>query len=428
MSAAIPNPTHRRGSAMTRMLAHFGMLFLFTVCAIGFVRADDWPGWRGPTGDGQSKETGLPTRWDAKSVVWKTALPGIGQSSPVVWGERIFLTAALDKGKKRVVLCVDRNKGNIVWQNEAWEGIPEPSHGMNGWASATCATDGERVVAFFGKGGLHCYTVDGKKIWSRDLGSFAGPWGTSACPLIVGDLVIQNCDSTANAYLVAVDKNTGKNVWKTPRKDCPKGGWSSPVLVDTGKRKEIILNGETAVTAYEPATGKVLWSCKSFAGRGEPTVTPGNGLVYVINGQPGDIYAVKVGGAGDVTKSHLAWHTPRKAGRDQPSPILVGNYLVTSSMDGIATCYDSATGKLLWKDRLRGKFSASPFAAGGLVYFLNEAGETSVIDPGPSFKAVAQNSLGTTKEIFRASLTPSNGQILARSQTHLYCIGKTKNN
>ncbi|MBI1830168.1 MAG: PQQ-binding-like beta-propeller repeat protein, partial [Planctomycetes bacterium] len=190
---------------------------MFTCCTAGYVLADDWPSWRGPAGSGHSRETGLPTRWDAKAVVWRTALPGEGQSSPVVFGNRIFLTAALEKGKKRVVLCVDRHKGKILWQETAWTGTPEKSHGMNGWASATCATDGERVIAFFGKGGLHCYSVQGKKLWSRDLGAFSGPWGTSACPILVGDLVVQNCDATTNAALVAVDKKTGTDVWRTKR-------------------------------------------------------------------------------------------------------------------------------------------------------------------------------------------------------------------
>ena len=412
---------------MPRFTARFAFLLLLTGYSTAPAVADDWPSWRGPAGDGHTKESGLPTRWDAKSVLWKTALPGEGQSSPVVWGDRIFLTAALQKGKKRVVLCVDRHKGNILWQDEAWAGTPEKSHELNGWASATCATDGERVVAFFGKGGLHCYSVDGKKIWSRDLGSFAGDWGTSACPIIVGDLVIQNCDSTKDAYLIGVDKKTGATVWKTPRKDTPKGGWSSPVLADSGKGKELVLNGETVVTGYDPATGKELWKCKSFAGRGEPTVVPGNGLVYVVNGLAGDIYAVKLGGSGDVTNTHIAWHTPRKGKRDQPSPILVGNYLLAANMDGVITCYHSGTGKILWRDPLRGgTFTASPIAAGGLVYFLNEAGETSVIEPGPTFKRIAENSLGASGELFRASLTPANGQIFARSQTHLYCIGKEK--
>ena len=199
---------------MSRSIARYATLLLFTCCATTFALAEDWPSWRGPRGDGHSTESSVPVRWNAKSVVWRTQLPGEGQSSPAIWGDRIFLTASLNKGEKRIVLCVDRHKGNILWQQEAWSGVPEKSHPMNGWASATCATDGERVIAFFGKGGMHCYSADGKKLWSRDLGPFAGPWGTSACPIIIGDLVIQNCDATANAYIIAVDKKTGKNVWK----------------------------------------------------------------------------------------------------------------------------------------------------------------------------------------------------------------------
>lgn len=150
-------------------------LALFIGASTGLVHGDNWPGWRGPEGSGHTQEGSLPTQWDAKSVAWRTALPGEGQSSPVVFGDHIFLTAALEKGKKRVVLCVDRKKGNILWQQEAWSGVPEKTHPMNGWASATCATDGEHVIAFFGKGGLHCYDTLGKKLWSRDLGAFAGP-------------------------------------------------------------------------------------------------------------------------------------------------------------------------------------------------------------------------------------------------------------
>lgn len=387
----------------------------------------NWPQWRGPHGDGHSRENGLPVRWDATSVVWRTALPGNGQSSPIIWGDRIFLTAALDKGQKRLVLCVDRKNGKILWQHEAWSGTPEKSHDMNGWATPTVATDGERVVAFFGKGGLHCYSVEGKPLWKRDLGAFPGPWGTAACPIIVGELVVQNCDAQGQASLIAFDKHTGKTVWQTPRTPPDRGGWSTPVLIDAGQRKELVLNGEKAVTAYDPATGKVLWSCKSFNGRGEPTVTPGNGIIHVINGLVGDIYAVRPGGQGDVTATHMTWHTPRKGGRDQPSPILVGNYLIVVDMKDLATCYDAGTGKILWKEHLRGAYSSSPIAAGGLVYIQNEAGETFVIEPGPSLKIVAENSVGAGNgEIFRAALTPAHGQMFARSQTHLYCIGKAR--
>lgn len=405
--------------------------FVLRVALVGFLglpaafaAGGNWPGWRGPTGDGHSPETGIPVQWDAKSVVWKVPLKGRGQSSPVLWGDRIFLTTALESGQQRVVFCLDRRDGKLLWEHVAWTGTPEKSHVMNGWATATCATDGERVVAFFGRGGIHCYTVDGKPLWSRDLGTFEGPWGTSASPVIVGDLVIQNCDAEQVAFLIGLDRRTGKEVWRTPREVPERGGWSTPVLVKAGARDELVLNGAKVVTAYDPATGKVLWACKSFNGRGEPTATPGNGLVYMVNGLQGDMYAVRPGGTGDVTATHMAWHTPRRGGRDQPSPIVVGNYVVVANMAGITSCYDATTGKELWKERLNGKFSSSPIAAGGRVYFQNEDGITYVLEPGPTLKLVARNSLGSTPdEVFRASLTPSAGQMFSRSDRVLYCIG-----
>jgi outer membrane protein assembly factor BamB len=400
---------------------------VLTLCfAVPLLAADaNWPQWRGPTGDGHSAEKGLPVRWDVKSVVWKTPLKGRGQSSPVLWGERIFLTTALEDGKQRVVFCVDRKDGKLLWEHVAWKGTPEPSHAMNGWASPTCATDGEHVVAFFGKGGLHAYRADGQPLWSRDLGKFAGPWGTAASPILVGDLVIQNCDAEEEAFLIALDKRTGKQVWRTPRDVPEKGGWSTPVLVQAGSRAELVLNGAKAVTAYDPATGKTLWSCNSFNGRGEPTATPGPGLLFLVNGLRGDFYAVRPGGEGDVTRTHLVWHTPRRGGRDQPSPLVMGEYVLVTDMEGVATCYEAKSGKELWKGRLNGKFSSSPIAAGGLAYCQSDEGTTYVLELGPTMKLVARNPLRTSDdEVFRASLTPSAGQIFARSDRSLYCIGR----
>jgi outer membrane protein assembly factor BamB len=399
------------------------------VSLTGLAQAEwNWPRWRGPEGTGHTAETGVPVKWDARDIIWKTPLRGRGQSSPIVWGERLFLTTALDGGKERVVLGVDRKSGKVLWEQTAWKGEPEKSHVMNGWASATCCTDGERVVAFFGKGGLHCYSVEGKPLWSRtDLGPFDGPWGTAACPIIVGEMVIQNCDALGEAYLLAVDRKTGKTVWKTPRPLPLRGGWSTPLLVSAGSRQELVLNGEAMVVGYDPATGKPLWTCKTFNGRGEPSPAAAHGLVYLVNGLAGDVYAVRPGGSGDITKSHMAWHTPRKVGRDQPSPIVVGNYLIVTSMDGIAVCYDAVKGTELWKERLQGKFTSSPIAAGGLIYFQSESGETYVLKPGPKMELAAKNTLGApSDEIFRASLTPSDGQIFTRSDRMLYCIGQRK--
>lgn len=402
-------------------LATVAVLF---VCSSLFAADRVWPQWRGPDGNGNSAEKGIPDSWDAKSIVWRTPLKGAGQSTPIVWGDRIFITSAPDNGKSRLVICLDRKSGKILWEKEAWTGSPEPTHVQNGWASATCATDGERVIAFFGKGGLHCYNMEGMPVWSRDLGTFPGEWGTSASPIIVGDLVIQNCDAAGTGLLIAVNKKDGKDVWKTPRTAPERGGWTTPVLVNSNGKKELVVNGEKAVTSYDPIKGTQLWSCKSFAGRGDPTVLPGKGLVFVVNGVPGDIYAIKPGGTGDVTKSHMAWHTPRKSGRDEPSPILVGDYLIVASMAGITTCYKASDGSVLWTERLKGAFSSSPVAVEGKVFFQNEAGETFVIEPGPKFKLITQNTLGASGEVFRACLTPCAGQIFTRSDKAIYCVGK----
>ncbi len=399
----------------------------FIAVSLPVANADDWPRWRGPAGDGHSAEKNIPTKWSTESILWRTPLKGVGQSSPMIWGDRIFITSALGNGKARLVICADRKSGRILWEQEAWAGEPEQSHAQNGWATASCATDGEHVVAFFGKGGLHGFTVEGKKLWSRDLGGFPGVWGVAASPMIFGDLVIQNCEAAGEGYLLAVNKTTGNDVWKTPRPAPERGGWSTPVLMKSGSKQELVLNGEKAVMGYDPLTGKQLWTCKSFAGRGDPTVTPGKDLLYVVNGQPGDIYAIKPGGTGDVTKSHMAWHTARKNGRDQPSPILIGDYLLVTSMGGIATTYEAGTGKVIWTgERLKGAFSSSPIGAGGLAYFQNEAGETSVIEPGKALKVAATNNLGTTGEVFRASLTPCDGKLYTRSDKALYCIGEKK--
>ena len=417
-----------KGISMSTKVGWLGVLAGVIALCIGIASASaagDWPHWRGPSSDGHSTETNVPVTWDANSIVWKADLPGQGQSSPVIWGDRLFLTTALESGRQRVLFCVDRKDGKIVWQHTVWTGEPEPTHVVNGWASPSCATDGERVVAFFGRGGLHCFDVEGKNLWSKDLGRFEGPWGTGASPIIVDNLVIQNCEAEKDASITAFDKKTGEVVWQTAR-DIPQcGGWSSPVLVAAGDRREVVMNGFNGVTSYDPASGKKLWFCKSFAGRGEPTATHGHGLVFLVNGLAGDVYAVRPGGEGDVTQSHMAWHAPRKVSRDQPSPIIAGEVMIVVSMDGVGCGYDVKSGHELWKDRLGGRFTSSPIAANGLVYLQSDSGETVVIKPGPTLDVVARNTLPASgDEIFRASLSPSRGQMFSRSNTTLYCLRK----
>jgi outer membrane protein assembly factor BamB len=326
-----------------------------------------------------------------------------------------------------MVICVDRNNGDIRWQHVAWSGQPEPSHEMNGWASATCATDGQRVYAFFGRGGgLHCYTVEGTHLWSRDLGQLTGPWGTAASPLLVGKLVIQNCDADENAYIVAFDKESGEEVWKVNRPN--HRGWSSPILVNTGERDEVVVNGHTGVTAYAPDTGEQLWFCACERGRGSPTVTPAGGLLFLANGlSGGGAYCVRPGGSGDVTESRRLWFT-RRGGRDLSSPIVIGDAMLIMGLRGaILTCYDTRNGDELWTKRIGGQVSASPISYDGLAFFMVESGDTVVIDPNSEMKIVATNSVeAAADEEFRASITPSDGQLFLRSNQHLYCVGVRK--
>lgn len=384
----------------------------------------NWPQWRGPQGDGHAADTNLPVKWDASNVVWKADLTGSGQSSPVIWGGKIFLTSATENGHQRMVMCLNRKTGETLWEKAAWTGEPEVSHKMNNWASATCATDGERVVAFFGRGGLHCYDLDGKHLWSRDLGRFEGPWGTAASPIIVGDIVVQNCDADDTAYLLGVDKRSGETVWKTPRPTFR--GWSTPILVETEKRSELVLNGHTGVTAYDPATGEELWFCKGDNGRGSPTVTPYKDLLIAVSGRPGAMFAMRAGGSGNVNETHEQWRTIRKGTRDLPSPIVVDDYLFVAALrPGLASCYDAASGKELHKMRLGVGSSASPVAAGGLVYQPDESGAVYVVKLGQSMEVVAVNQVDSGDgEVFRSSLTPCEGQWFLRSDKTLYCIGK----
>ena len=383
----------------------------------------NWPAWGGPKGTSHTDETGLPLSWSADNVLWKATLKGAGQSTPVIWANQVFLTTALDKGRQRVVFAIDRRDGKLLWEQIAWTGEPEPSHAMNGWASSTCATNGKVVVAFFGRGGLHGYSLDGKPLWSRDLGVFEGPWGTAASPIFYGDTVIQNCDSESkDAALLAVDYRTGETVWSTPRASIR--GWSTPIVIRTPGREELILNSHAGVRSYDPSTGRELWWCQGFNGRGEPVPAYGHGLLYCVNGLAGDIYAVRPGGEGDVTARDRVWHTPRRAGRDLPSPVVIDNYLLVLSMAGILTCYDCPSGQELWKERIGEKFSSSPLVAEGRAYLQNDAGETTVVVPGEKLNVVAQSKLDSeSDELFRAALVPSRGQLFIRSTKRLYCIG-----
>ena len=384
----------------------------------------NWTQWRGSGGNGLSNAANVPKQFSSDNIIWKTELPGAGQSSPVFWGNMVYVTSAIDKGASRIVVAINRTSGEIVWQTAVWTGEPEETHAMNNRASSTCATDGRHVVAFFGKGGLHSLdTKTGEVLWSRDLGVFEGPWGTGASPLIVDNLVIQNCDADNESSLMAFSLQTGKTVWQTSRETIR--GWSTPIVFQTSDRKELILNGHSKVVSYNIATGNVYWECIASVGRGTPTLALTKDTVISVPGRSGTMVAIRPGGSGDVSGKQEAWRVPRTGGRDLPSPLVVGEYLIVTRLrPGIISCYNNKTGEQLWQQRVEGAFSSSPIAINGIVYTVTEDGVTHVFKPGDSYQSISKNSVeATLEETFRASPAAFDGHLLLRSDKYLYCIG-----
>ena len=402
----------------------------------------NWPGWRGGDGSGVSAERDLPTRWNAEEgVVWKTPVPGAGNSSPVVWGERIFL-ATSESGRKRSVLCFDRANGKPLWQTAAPSQAAEKSHKKNGFASSTPATDGERVYAFFGSAGMLAVDFDGKSAWHRDLGEFTTQWGTASSPVLFEDMVIVNCDQDGEAsrgcgdsvptrsFLVALNKRTGEQVWRVDRSDQPRS-WSTPVLVPveavdardaaSSTHIELVLNGGNRVWAYDPRTGEALWNCSGTTQWVTPTVVHGDGLVFAVSGRNGPTLAIRPGGRGDVTSSHVVWQA-KKGGPYIPSPILVDGRLTMVNDGGIVTSYDAKTGEQLFQQRIpSSEFSVSLVYGDGKLYITSESGDTFVLSAGSEFRILTTNSLGE-----RSLCTPAlaGGRIYLRTERHLWCIGK----
>jgi outer membrane protein assembly factor BamB len=340
-------------------------------------------------------------------------------------GSKIFVTSAIEN-KLRLLHCFDQEKGDLLWKREIINSRDESIHRMNGWATATPATNGDRVVAFFGPAGLHCFDLEGNKKWDLDLGEFPSHWGVAASPIIHNGLVIQNCDAIGKSRLVAIDIQTGEIVWDTPRTDKPKGGWSTPVVISVKGKKQLVLNGEFGVKGYSIRDGKELWFCESFNGRGSPVPFYDGKLLFVINGKPGDLYAVNPTGRGNITKTHMKWHARRNGGRDLPSPACLQGLVFATSMSGIITCYDANTGKIYWVDRLQGAFSGSPIVSDNYYYIQSESGTTYVIKPNKiRLEVISKNLLSNNlEEVFRATLSPIEGKIYIRSNNQLHCIIK----
>ena len=379
---------------------------------------EDWPQFRGPDGQGHSDERGLPLTWsETKNVKWKTAIPGKGWSSPVIQGDRIWLTTATEEGKSLRAISVDRNSGAIVQNVEIFRlkalGKISPK---NSYASPTPVLEGDRVYLHFGAYGTACITQSGEIVWQTRLEYDNGEHGSGGSPVIYDNLLIVSCDGLEAQFVVALDKVTGKVRWKKTREGYQ--AYTTPLIVPLPAGDQIISPGAFRAIAYDPRTGKEIWQVKYGEGFSNvPRPVYGAGLVFICTGfQQPSLLAVRLDGRGDVSKSHIAW-TLKRGVPFTPSPLLVGDELYLISDNGIASCLDAKTGNPYWQVRLGGNHSASPIYADGRIYFLSEEGESIVIAPGKQFKALAKNQLdGQTL----ASMAVSGSSIFVRSQTHLY--------
>lgn len=391
------------------------MLLLLLFCVP--VLAEDWPEFRGPTGQGHSTEKGLPVAWaEDKNVRWKVPIPGRGWSSPAIQGDRIWLTTATDDGKLRAIV-VDRNTGALLKNVEVFKvGGTKLLNAKNSHASPTPIIEGDRIYLHFGAFGTACLNQAGEVVWKTRLEYDNGQHGTGGSPVIYDDLMIVSCDGQDVQYVAALDKQNGKVRWKKFRQGHQ--AYTTPLVVRLPEGDQVISPGAFRAIAYEPKSGKELWHVKYGDGFSNvPRPIYGHGLVYICTGfQSPALMAVKLDGKGDVTKTHVAWSFKRGVSLT-PSPILVGEELYMVSDNGIATCLDAKTGTEVWKARLSGNFSASPVYADGRIYFLSEEGESVVIAPGKQFKVLSINQLdGETL----ASMAISGGSIFIRSRTHLY--------
>jgi outer membrane protein assembly factor BamB len=422
------------------------------------VRADDnWPAFRGGASAGVAEAKTLPDVWDKdKGVVWSVAIPGQGWSSPVVWGERVFVTSVqsdkeLPESKKGLYIndlqgkvmpgehrwlvhCLDFKIGKVLWTREAHKGVPTTRHIKNSYASETPVTDGERVYAYFGNVGLFCYDFEGKLQWSQKLGTYKTRmgWGTAASPALEGDKVFVVHDNEEHSFLVALEKKTGKEWWRVERDE--KSNWATPFVWKHALRTEIVTAGTNKVRSYDP-DGKLLWELAGMSVISIPTPFASEGLLYVTSGYVMDsrmkpVYAIRPGASGDVSLGEdtsnkwVAW-SQRQAGPYHPTPLVYGDYLYVLYDRGMLSCFEAKTGKLVYDrqklDKAANAFTASPWAYDGKIFCLSEDGDTIVVQAGKEFKVLGKNSLD---EMCMATPALAHGSLILRTASKLYRIEK----
>lgn len=396
--------------------------------------ADNWPAWRGPHGDGGSTERNLPLKWSTtENVRWKVALPEAGNSTPIVWGDHVFITQSLDKGKRRALIGFDRKDGKKLWQGEVPCDVVETSHKQNPPCSGSPITDGKAVYAWFASGGVAAYDFAGKQLWHVDLGPIKSRWGNGSSPILYKDLLIVfHGPGEPKTFLIALDKRTGKTVWKSDETsiDSPIFGcWSTPIIVTANGRDEMVLplpgdkvGGPGMFKAYDPNTGTALWTCSGLGNEiyAMPTVNEKRDLIVGISGHNGPLLAVKPGGKGEVMP---AWRQAGKNPQRVGSGVFHEGKLFIADAPGFVECIDPKSGEPLWKERLEGNLWGSMLLADGKLYVSSLEGDTYVLAAGPKYKLLAHNKLG---EPLYAAPAVSNGEIFLRTYQNLYCISHNK--
>lgn len=413
-------------ASMKMKFRELGVVLWLTATSAVFA-ADDWPEFRGPTGQGHAPDATIPLEWsEADNVVWKSAVPGRGWSSPVIGDGRIWITTSIDEagsGSLRL-LAYDIETGHEIINTEVFRvddtDAPNPKNSLAS-PSAVIDPTGERVYVHFGAYGTAAMTTDGEVVWSTRF-PYISQHGNGGSPIVHNDLLVLNIDGYDTAYVVAVDSQTGEERWRATRPNPVSQAYSTPLVIRVGDNNQIVSVAAFRTTAHNPSTGEEIWSVGYRNGFSNvPRPVFGHGMVYLSTGfNTPSLLAVRADGTGDVTRSHVAWRLNRGAPLT-PSPLLVGDELYIITDFGIATCVNAMTGDVHWQDRIGGNHSASPVFANGRIYFQSEEGITTVIEPGTEFRVLARNELdGTTL----ASMAIADSAVFIRSDSHLYRIEK----
>ncbi|WP_425616968.1 PQQ-binding-like beta-propeller repeat protein [Anatilimnocola sp. NA78] len=407
------------------------------------VAGENWPCWRGPRGDGTSSETSLPVKWDATTgtnLAWKVPVEGSGHASPIVWDDRIFLTACLDASKERVLQCLDRVTGKTLWQKTVFTGPLETKHSLNSFASSTPATDGKLVFVSFlevdgstvpapnvgaprpitpGKMVVAAYDFAGNQKWLVRPGDFISAHGYCSSPVLFEDRVIVNGDHDGKSYMVALHHDTGEVVWKVPRANGIRS-YVTPIIREIDGRTQMIFSGSKHIISLNPRDGSENWKIEGPTEQFVASMVYDGKLLFMAAGFPTyHVMGIKPDGRGDVTDTHIAWHATN-AKCYVPSPVVVGDHLLVADDRGTANCFVAATGDRLWQERLGNHFSNSLVTANGLGYLVADDGLTKVVRPGEKLDVVAENPLG---ERCYSSPAIAHGQIFIRGEKHLFCLG-----